>query len=107
MIIERIEILNYKCLHYIFQNLGSFQILIGPNASGKSTFLDVLVFVQDLLNEGLWKTIAKRARSMRELTWRKEGSRFEIAIEMRIPQALRERKPLRDYSTARYEIAIM
>jgi predicted ATPase len=106
MIIQRIEVLNYKCLHYTFQNLGSFQILIGPNASGKSTFLDVLVFVRDLLNEGLWKTIAERARSLRELTWRKEGSRFEIAIEMRIPQSLRERKLLRDYSTACYEIAI-
>ena len=39
--IARIEALNYKCLRYVSQGLQRFQILVGPHASGKSTFLDV------------------------------------------------------------------
>jgi len=39
--IARIEALNYKCLRHVSRGLQRFQILVGPNASGKSTFLDV------------------------------------------------------------------
>jgi len=40
--IRRIEALNYRSLRYVSQALCPFQLLIGPNASGKSTFLDVV-----------------------------------------------------------------
>ncbi|WP_343425272.1 AAA family ATPase [Candidatus Amarolinea dominans] len=33
------------------QHLGPFQVLIGPNASGKSTFLDVIAFLADVVRE--------------------------------------------------------
>ena len=36
--ITSIEALNYQCLRYVKRDLEPFQILIGPNASGKSTF---------------------------------------------------------------------
>jgi len=51
--IARIEALNYKCLRYVSQGLQRFQILVGPNASGKSTLLDVPAFLQDLLK--IWR----------------------------------------------------
>lgn len=34
--IRLIEALNFRCLRYIRQPLRDFQILIGPNASGKT-----------------------------------------------------------------------
>lgn len=50
MIVE-IEALSYRCLRYVRQPLAPFQVLIGPNASGKSTFLDVAAFLADLVRE--------------------------------------------------------
>ena len=50
--ITRIEALNYRCLRYIRQDLGPFHVLVGPNASGKTTFLDVVGFLGKLVAEG-------------------------------------------------------
>lgn len=49
--ITQIETLSYRSLRYIRQPLGLFQVLIGPNASGKSTFLDVVAFLADVVRE--------------------------------------------------------
>ena len=48
--ISLIEALNYRCLRHIQQGLGPFQVLVGPNASGKTTFLDVIGFLGDLVH---------------------------------------------------------
>jgi len=40
-----IEALNFRCLRYIRQPLAPFHVLVGPNASGKTTFLDVVAFL--------------------------------------------------------------
>ena len=58
--IRRIEALNYRCLHYVSQPLEHFHVLVGPNASGKSTFLDVLGLIRDLLTRGLDDAILVR-----------------------------------------------
>ena len=50
--ITLIEALNYRSLKYISQPLGPFHVLIGPNASGKSTFLDVVAFLGRLVSDG-------------------------------------------------------
>ena len=47
--IKRIEALNYRALKHISQTLKPFQILVGPNASGKSTFLDVVALLRRLV----------------------------------------------------------
>lgn len=39
------EALNYRCLRYIAQLLQGFQIPVGPDASGKTTFLDAVAFL--------------------------------------------------------------
>ena len=36
--IVQIEALSYLCLRHVKQSLAPFEILIGPNASGKSSF---------------------------------------------------------------------
>ena len=46
-----IEALNYRCLRYVRQPLGDFRVLVGPNASGKTTFLDVVAFWGRLVSE--------------------------------------------------------
>ncbi|WP_234503768.1 MULTISPECIES: methylation-associated defense system AAA family ATPase MAD3 [Thermus] len=100
--ISRIEALNYKCLHYISQDLRPFQILVGPNASGKSTFLDVLVFLQDLLEEGVEAAVLARANTLQEMTWKRQSQTFELAIEMEVPLPLSSS----GYRSCRYEIRV-
>ncbi len=41
----RIEALNYRGLRHVSQEVRPFEVLVGPNASGKSTFLDVPAFI--------------------------------------------------------------
>ena len=113
--IRRIEALNYRCLHYVSQPLEHFHVLVGPNASGKSTFLDVLGLIRDLLTRGLDDAILVRedliesigrARRVDELIFNQMADRFELATELEIPDELRKPKADTYYQVARYEIAI-
>ena len=106
--ITLIEALNFRSLRYISQPLDSFHILVGPNASGKTTFLDVIAFVNQLVSNGLESAINDRARNFHDLLWQGQGNRFDLAIEAKIPGEIAEKflyqpKP---YDTIRYEIAI-
>lgn len=102
--IRLIEAKHYKCLRYIRQPLEPFQILVGANASGKTTFLDVVGFLQDMLRDGVERAVRKRARTLRELVWMQQDKAFELAVEMPLPESLRaSRAP---YTLARYEVQI-
>ena len=48
LMVNRIEASGFRSLRYVSQRLGPFHVLVGPNASGKSAFLDVLAFLSDL-----------------------------------------------------------
>jgi predicted ATPase len=101
-----IEALDYRCLRYIRQPLDRFGVLVGPNASGKTTFLDVVAFLSDLVSEGLEEAVGKRTANVRDLLWQHAGDRFELAVEAAVPEALQERMADRKYDTVRYEVAI-
>lgn len=100
----RVEALRYRCLKYIKKELGNFHILVGPNASGKSTFLDVISFLGDIVREGLETSVRKRTPNYTDLIWLKEENSFELAIEMRIPERYREITGRT--GNCRYEIAV-
>jgi predicted ATPase len=105
--IARVEALSYRCLRYVRQPIMPFQVLIGPNASGKSTFLDVVAFLADLVSErsGVAAAVASRAPDVRDLCWMRHGEAFELAVEAVIPEALLTHKngsPTR----VRYEVRV-
>ena len=115
----RVEALRYRSLRYISQRLGRFQVLVGPNASGKSNFLDVLAFLGDVLRSDLetatvgneWLEIPLRATDARKLSWMGEGDSFELAVEMAIPPNKQRPLPtlshLQDGSSiCRYEVEV-
>ena len=114
MIVSRVEALGFRSLRYVSQRLGPFHVLVGPNASGKSTFLDVLAFLGDMQRVGLVQAatgnglygVPLRATDPQHLTWMRRGKVFELAVEAIIPRDLRER--LRNASTTvcRYEIKV-
>ncbi len=104
--ITRVEALGFRCLRHVSQPLDGFHVLIGPNASGKTTFLDVVAFLGDLVSGGVEKAVGERTANFQDLTWRREGERFELAIEARIPEELRSRLLNPAFDTVRYEVAL-
>jgi len=103
--ISLIEAMNFRCLRYIKQPLSNFHVLVGPNASGKTTFLDVVAFLRDLISEGLESAIGKRTSNFMDLLWGRSGKKFELAVEARIPEGLRESLREKEFDTVRYEIS--
>lgn len=99
--ITLVEALNYRCLRYIRQPLDPFHVLVGPNASGKTTFLDVIAFLGRLVSDGPDAAIEERSQNFYDLVWRGEEDRFELAIEAQIPGELRT-----DLDIIRYETAL-
>jgi predicted ATPase len=104
--ITRIEALGYRCLRYISQPLDPFHVLVGPNASGKTTFLDVIAFLGRLVSDGVDAAIEERTQNFYDLLWRGEGTKFELAIEARIPEDLRKHSVDPKLDTVRYEVVL-
>ena len=103
--ITLVEALNYRCLRYVSRPLGPFHLLVGPNASGKTTFLDVIGFLRDLVSEGLDGAVSNRTRNPQDLLFMRQGEKFELALEASIPEELRQRTARPELDTARYEVA--
>ncbi len=105
--IRLIEALNFRCLRYVRQPLADFQILIGPNASGKTTFLDVVAFLGDLLSNGLDAALAERGSDIHDLFFFRQGERFELALEFRVPEERVRMLPReQSFEYVRYEVSI-
>jgi len=102
--ISLIETLNYKCLRYIHRPLGAFHVLVGPNASGKTTFLDVVSFLSKLTTEGLEAAVDERTKNFYDLTWGRRGEPIELAIEAELPAELNTHFKDGEYNTIRYEV---
>ncbi|MFH1266470.1 MAG: AAA family ATPase [Planctomycetota bacterium] len=104
--ISLIEALNYRCLRYVRQELRPFHVLVGPNASGKSTFLDAIAFVRDLVAKGVDEAVESRTLNFYDLVWQQAGDGFELAVEAAIPQSLCDSLEDSAYRTVRYEVAV-
>ena len=104
---RRIEASQYRCLRSVGQSINSFEILIGSNASGKSTFLDVIAFLGTLVSEGLEAAVERRTANFHDLVWGREGDYFELAVEAWIPEDRRVEVPFHGrVDTIRYEVGI-
>ena len=107
--IRRIEALNYRCLRYADVRLDRFHVLVGPNASGKSTLFDVVAFLGDLVRDDLDAAIEKRTRNFQDLVWGrpKQNMKFELAVEFEIPAPIEKKLPAeKRFRAFRYEISI-
>lgn len=107
--IRRIQARNFCCLRFADVSLDRFHVLVGPNASGKSTLLDVISFLGDMVSEGLEAAVEKRTQNFQDLVWRrpKKDLGFELAVEFDIPDGEKARLPQeKDFERFRYEVSI-
>lgn len=104
--IELIEALRFRCLKYAHRPLGSFHVLVGPNASGKTTFLDVVAFLGRLVSQGLEAAVGERTQVFSDLVWERRDAALELAIEARLPADKRALLPDEKYARVRYEIKL-
>ena len=111
MIISRVQVLNFGCLRYVDVPLDRFHVFIGPNASGKSTLMDAIQFVSDVVRDGVEAACRSRTANFADLVWGRpsnpEEQRFEIALEFALPDEVRAMMPeRRPYTIFRYEVVI-
>jgi predicted ATPase len=87
----RIQALRFRSLKFVEQPLGAFCALVGPNGSGKTTFLDVVALLGDLTrNRGdVLETIQARSATFEKLLWMGRGRSFQLAVEAEIPDVVR------------------
>lgn len=90
MIISHIKLKNWRNFRSVDVPMGKRIFLIGPNASGKSNFLDALRFLRDIAKSeggGLQKAINERGgiSKIRCLAARKEPQ-IEIEVHLSEPQ---------------------
>jgi predicted ATPase len=105
--IRQIEARNFRCLKYINQPLEPFHVLVGPNASGKTTFLDTISFLGTLVSSGLDSAIGERTQNFLDLLWGRTGNELELAIEADVPVELRQKLTVKEFDRVRYEVALM
>jgi predicted ATPase len=106
----RIQARFFRSLRSIDQNLGPFQALVGPNASGKSTFLDVIGFLSDLMQSqgDVLGTVQARSLNLEDLIWMCKGNSFQLAVEANIPEHIKKRmaEDKKRFTKIRYELEI-
>ncbi len=104
--IRLIECKNYRSLKYISQPLDNFQILVGPNASGKTTFLDIVSFMADIVSKGIEEAVASRAGNFSDLTFAGRGGDIEFAVEAELPSGILDKTLESQFNGIRYAIKI-
>jgi len=104
--IQLIETKNYRSLRFISRPLDSFHVLVGANATGKSTFLDVISFLSDIVNFGIDSAIQERASHFDELTFAEKGGDIELAIEVKLPETISTLFSEKKFTLIRYELRI-
>ncbi len=84
----KIKVRHFRSLKWIYAYLKNFNILIGPNASGKSNFLDVFNFIKDLLHEDVERAIKRRTNNFKDLVWmgRDVEEGFEFSLSCLLPK---------------------
>ena len=109
--ITRIEAYRYRCFEQLAVALGNYQVLVGKNGAGKSTFIDIPVFLGEMLqrqsaHDAFFRPTAShpraRADGALDLVFNRTGSWFGFALEAALPNEIGAKAGA---SNVRYELA--
>jgi predicted ATPase len=104
--ITRIEARNYKCLRKVDVSLRPFEILVGPNGSGKTAFMDVIGFLRDYVSFTVQYAVKQRADNFQDLVWGREETNFNLGVEAQIPQDRIITTETASYTRLRYDLSV-
>ena len=108
--LTRIQARNYRCLKQVDQSLTGFEVFVGGNGVGKSTFLDVVCLLGEIVRQprnGLISAISVRSANFEDLLFDSSIGFFELAVEAKIPESIANAtKKFGPDSVVRYQIRI-
>jgi predicted ATPase len=104
--ITRVEAKNYRCLRSVAAPLRPYQILVGPNGSGKTAFMDVLGFLRDCASHTVEYAVKQRTDNYHDLVWGREETSFGLALEAQIPQDHLIASETASYTDLRYDLSV-
>ena len=78
--LAKVRIQNFKCLRDVTVDLGPFTVLIGPNDSGKSSFLDALLLVNDTARRP-WQEVLQGPAAFGHVVWKRDP-RVPVILEL-------------------------
>lgn len=61
--LSEMEVKNFKSFKYFKTRFNRFNVMIGPNASGKSNFFEIFRFLKDISKNGLYRAVYKQGGS--------------------------------------------
>ena len=125
--ITAVEAYRYRCFPTLAVEFADYNVLAGPNGSGKTLLLDIPTLLGDMIAqqrsissaflELLPGRGARRAQRLQELTFRGRGTDLAFAIEIALPATVRgtlaaaQRRPIdpddrHALSHLRYEVRL-
>jgi predicted ATPase len=100
--IKRVRVRNFLSLKDVDLELGTRNLLVGPNMSGKSNLVDCFRFLTSMVLSGLNKAFLDRG-GFQEVVW-KGGDESRISFGLTVEHSFVERQPKKVYD---YEISIV
>lgn len=101
--IASIKIRNYKAIKDTQRiGLAGFHVLVGPNGSGKTSFLDAIEFIKSCLTIGPAKAVEERAPEFRDLTFMRRGGHIRLELHLRGV----DRVPL-EFDSVKYTLSLI
>ena len=95
--IKRIRVRNYLSLKDVDLTLGTRNLLVGPNMSGKSNLVDCLRFITTMVIFGLNKAFLDR-NGFQEVFWKGgDENRISIGLTFEVPFEEKELPKIYDY----------
>ena len=94
MKIEELKIQGYRSLYDVTWKPGDLNVLIGPNASGKTNFLNFLKFLS-LSAEGKLGDFIRKEGGFKAISWDEDGR--NIMTKLKIISARRKTEPMSCY----------
>lgn len=84
--LRRLRVHNFRSLHEIDLQLGLNNVLVGPNASGKSNILDVFRFLKHVAVDGLNKALTDRL-GYTEVAWKGAAAGpVRLVLDINVPE---------------------
>ncbi len=96
--LQRVTIRGYKSIVFCDVALKPLTILVGPNASGKSNFLDALSFLRDLLEKGTVEAVSLHGGRKAILPRSAPGTTVSISVNAQFQKQVSRADCFANYS---------